>query len=135
MLAGLVRSPSQLDPTLVAEPRTLDGEEVLVVPPDSEPATVMGFVLDEMVDQDYISAEQRDAALAEPVRLVHQEDERYRAPHFVYAVRRAAAELLGSEERLDREGYTINTTLDYEGYQVSAEKWAAVGYDMNRMTD
>lgn len=135
MLAGLVRSPSQLDPTLVAEPRTFDGAEVLVVPVESEPARVMGFVLEEMVDQGYLTTQQRDDALAEPVRLAAQEDDRYLAPHFVYAVRRSAAELLGSEERLDREGYTIHTTLDYQGYQLSAEKWAAIGYDMNRMTD
>jgi membrane peptidoglycan carboxypeptidase len=66
MLAGLVRSPSQLDPTHVAEPRTLDGEEVLIVPSESEPARVMGFVLDEMVEQGYITQQQRDEALSEP---------------------------------------------------------------------
>ncbi len=42
---------------------------------------------------------------------------RYRAPHFVYAVRREAAELLGDENLLDRGGLVIDTTLDYDGYQ------------------
>ena len=27
------------------------------------------------------------------------------------------------------------TTLDYEGYQTSAEKWAQIGYDLDRLSD
>ena len=64
-----------------------------------------------------------------------REDSAYLAPHFVYAVRREAAELLDGEELLDTGGLRIITTLDYEGYQVSAEKWAQVAYDLDRLTD
>jgi membrane peptidoglycan carboxypeptidase len=50
-------------------------------------------------------------------------------------VRRAAAELLGNEDLLDRGGLVVKTTLDYEGYQVTAEKWASVAYDLDRLSD
>ena len=66
--------------------------------------------------------------------LAPPHDSTYLAPHFVYAVRREAAELLDGEELLDTGGLRIITTLDYEGYQVSAEKWAQIAYDLDRMT-
>jgi membrane peptidoglycan carboxypeptidase len=53
----------------------------------------------------------------------------------VYAVRREANDLLEGEDLLDTGGLRIVTTLDYAGYQTSAEKWAAVAYDMDRMSD
>ena len=59
----------------------------------------------------------------------------YRAPHFVYAVRREAARLLGDENLLDRGGLRIDTTLQYDGYQRAAEKWARVAYDLDRLSD
>ena len=58
----------------------------------------------------------------------------YLAPHFVYAVRREAGDLLEGEELLDTGGLRIITTLDYEGYQRSAEKWAQIAYDLDRMS-
>jgi membrane peptidoglycan carboxypeptidase len=136
MLAGLVRSPSALDPSKVAVTRTAaDGSTQLVVPQDAEAVTVMGFVLDAMVEQGDISAAQRSAAEATPIVLAPPRNEQFKAPHFVYAVRQAAADLLGGEDLLNTGGLTVTTTLDYNGYQVSAEKWAAVAYDMGRMTD
>ena len=136
LLAGLIRSPSDLDPTRVAvEDENEDGETVLVVPPEAEAIRVRGFVLDKMLEQGYITADERAAVDEEPVVLAAQEEREYLAPHFVFAVRREAAELLGSEDRLDRDGLTITTTLDYEGYQESAEKWARVAYDMSRLSE
>lgn len=136
MLAGLVRAPSALDPTQVAVPTTdAAGNTVLIVPADSDAIRVQGFVLDGMVATGAITQAQRDEAAAQPIVLAPPQDRQYKAPHFVYAVRRAAAELIGNEDLLDRGGLVITTTLDYNGYQLSAEKWAGVAYDLDRMTD
>ncbi len=136
MLASLVRSPSALDPSgLAVEQKGADGKTRLVVPEDARAQVTQEFVLDEMLDQGYITQAQHDAAVDEPIVLAKAQNTRFKAPHFVYAVRRDAAELLGDEELLDRAGLTITTTLNYDGYQTSAEKWAAIGYDMDRMSD
>ncbi|MDH4335042.1 MAG: penicillin-binding protein, partial [Chloroflexota bacterium] len=136
LLAGLVRAPSALDPTQSAfRGRNATGEPVLVVTGSARALTVQGFVLDGMVATGAITRAERDAAAAERIELALPRTLDYRAPHFVYAVRRAAADLLGSEDLLDRGGLVIRTTLDYEGYQVSAEKWASVAYDLDRLTD
>ncbi|HET7082558.1 MAG TPA: transglycosylase domain-containing protein [Candidatus Limnocylindria bacterium] len=136
LLAGLVRAPSGLDPTQSAVPTTdASGATVLVVPPDADAIRVQGFVLDGMVATGAITPEERDEAAAQQIVLAPPRNRQYKAPHFVYAVRRAAAELLGDENLLDRGGLVITTSLDYNGYQVSAEKWAGVAYDMDRMTD
>ncbi len=134
-LAGLVRAPSRLDPTPEAVPEEIDGESRLVVPPSAQAITVRNIVLDQMLDSEFITQAEHDAAVAEQVVLAPPEDSAFLAPHFVYAVRREAAELLDGEELLNTGGLRIITTLDYEGYQVSAEKWAQVAYDMDRMTN
>ena len=136
LLAGLVRAPSSLDPTQVAVPTTDSaGSTSLIVPPDARAMVVQGFVLDGMVATGAITKAERDAAAAEPIVVAPPQDRQYKAPHFVYAVRRAADELLGSEDLLDRGGLVITTTLNYNGYQVSAEKWAGVAYDLDRLSD
>jgi membrane peptidoglycan carboxypeptidase len=136
LLAGLVRAPSALDPTQVAVSTTdAAGNTVLVVPADADAVRVQGYVLDGMVETGAITQAQRDQAAREPVILAPPQDQQYKAPHFVYAVRRAAADLLGGEDLLDRGGLVITTTLDYNGYQVSAEKWAGIAYDLDRLTD
>jgi membrane peptidoglycan carboxypeptidase len=136
LLAGLVRAPSALDPTQVGVPTTdAQGNTVLVVPADADAIRVQGFVLDGMVETGAITPAQRDQAAAEQIVLAPPQTKQYKAPHFVYAVRRAAADLLGDEGLLDRGGLVITTSLDYSGYQVSAEKWAGVAYDMDRLSD
>ena len=136
MLVGLVRSPSALDPTTEAVERTDDrGRRELVVPETAGAKRVQGFVLANMVESEYITQEQADAAAAEEIVLARQRANRYRAPHFVYAVRREAALLLGDENLLDRGGLRIDTTLQYGGYQRAAEKWARVAYDLDRLSD
>jgi len=136
LLATLVRAPSTLDPTKVAVVQKLaNGKTALVVPADSEPIRFQRITIDNMAAQAFITSAQAQAAKAEPIVLAATATTNYKAPHFVYAVRRAAADLLGGEDLLDREGLTIITTLDYLGYQAYAEKWAAVAYDLNRMTD
>ncbi len=136
MLAGLVRAPSALDPTKAAVQQTdADGKTTLVVPATADAVRVQGYVLDNMLAGGFITQAQHDAAMAEQIVLAPPKTERFKAPHFVYAVRAAANDLLGGEQLLDSGGLTITTTLDYNGYQVFAEKWAAIAYDMNHMTN
>jgi membrane peptidoglycan carboxypeptidase len=135
MIAGLVRAPSRLDPTQEAVPQERNGETVYVVPLDSQAITVRDFVLDEMLDSRLITTAEHNAAVAEEVVLAAPRDNAYLAPHFVYAVRREAGELLEGEDLLDTGGLRVVTTLDYEGYQMTAEKWARVAYDMDRLSD
>lgn len=134
LLAGLVRAPSRLDPTKVAvEQEASNGTTILVVPDDADAIRVRGYVLDSMLASGYITQSEYEGAIDERVVLAPPADDRFLAPHFVYAVRRAAADLLGDEQPLDNDGLRIITTLDYDGYQVPAEKWAMVAYDMDRL--
>lgn len=136
LLVGLVRAPSALDPTNEAFEQTdAGGNTTLVVSETARAKVVQGFVLANMVDAGYLTQAEADAAAEEEIILAPRRDTRYRAPHFVYAVRREAADLLGSEDQLDIGGLTIETTLDYDGYQVSAEKWAGIAYDLDRLSD
>ena len=136
LLAALVRAPSALDPTQVAVPELApDGSTVLVVPSDSDAIRAQGYVLDGMEATGAITPAQRAAADAERIVLVAPRNQQYKAPHFVYAARRAAAELLGSEDLLDRGGLVITTTLQYQAYQLAAEKWAGIAYDLDRLSD
>ncbi|MGZ8481475.1 MAG: transglycosylase domain-containing protein, partial [Candidatus Limnocylindria bacterium] len=135
MLAGLVRAPSRLDPSLEAIEEGRDGRTVLVVPDESQSIVVRNFVLDQMLRSEVITADEHREALEEEVVLVVRDDNEYLAPHFVYAVRREAGELLEGEALLDTGGLRVITTLDYEGYQTTAEKWANVAYDLDRLSD
>jgi len=136
LVVGLVRAPSVLDPTTEAVEQTdADGNTILVVPETAGAKRVQGFVLDNMVESGYITEAEAEAAANEEIVLAPPRGLQYKAPHFVYAVRRAAGELLGSEDLLDRGGLEITTTLDYNNYQVFAEKWAGVAYDLDRLDD
>lgn len=136
LLAALVRSPSGLDPTQVAVAQTDAAGNTILVVPDSAPAIrAQRSVLDGMVAIGAITLAERNNAAAQQIVLAPPERQPYLAPHFVYAVRREAAAILGSEDLLDRGGLRITTTLQYNGYQVAAEKWASVAYDLDRMTD
>ncbi len=139
MLAGLLRAPSELDPTQYGVPVMDDAGEpvpgILEVPADAEPVLIRDDVLNDMVELEYLADAERNEILAEPALVLVPETPQYLAPHFVYATRREVADLLGSEDIIDRGGLTIETTLQYDGYQVAAEKWARVVYDMERMTD
>jgi membrane peptidoglycan carboxypeptidase len=136
MLVSLVRAPSTLDPTKEAIERTDEsGHTILVVPNSAGAKRNQGFVLANMVDVGYLTQQQADEAAAEQIVLAPQRSARYRAPHFVYAVRRAAGELLGNEDLLDRGGLVIETTLRYRDLQRPAEKWAGIAYDLDRLSD
>ncbi len=135
MLAGLVRAPSRLDPSREAVEEPVEGGTRFVVPPTSQAIVVRDIVLDQMLESDFITAAEHTAAVAEEIVLAPPDDNAYQAPHFVYAVRREAGDLLDGEELLDTGGLRIITTLDYDGYQTTAEKWAQIGYDLDRLTN
>jgi membrane peptidoglycan carboxypeptidase len=135
MLAGLVRAPSRLDPSTEAVQRGTGTNARYFVPETAQAITVRNFVLDQMLDSSFIDQQEHDDAVAEQIELAPPRDTAYLAPHFVYAVRREANELLEGEDLLDTGGLRIHTTLDYEGYQVVAEKWAQIAYDMDRLDD
>ncbi len=136
MLVSLVRAPSRLDPTTEAVEETDDsGRTILVVPDTAGAKLTQSLVLRNMVADEYITQQEADEAAAERIVLAPQRAARYRAPHFVYAVRTAAGELLGSEDLLDRGGLVIETTLQYRDLQRPAEKWAAIAYDLDRLSD
>jgi membrane peptidoglycan carboxypeptidase len=136
MLVSLVRAPSRLDPTTEAVEETDDnGRTILVVPDTAGAKFAQSLVLRNMVVSEYITQREADEAAAERIVLAPQRAARYRAPHFVYAVRTAAGELLGSEDLLDHGGLVIETTLQYRDLQRPAEKWAGIAYDLDRMSD
>ena len=135
MLAGLVRAPSRLDPSTEAVQEGEGDDARYVVPDTAQAITVRDSVLGLMLQSEFITQAEHDAAVEEQIVLAPPRDNQFRAPHFVYAVRREANELLEGEDLLDTGGLRIHTTLDLEGYQVVAEKWARIGYDMDRMTD
>ncbi len=135
MLAGLPRAPSRLDPTSEAVQREEGGETVYLVPETAQAIVVRDLVLRQMLESGFITQAEHDAAVAEQIALAPPRDNAYLAPHFVFAVRREANELLEGEQALDTDGLRVITTLDYDGYQVVAEKWAQIGYDLDRLSE
>ena len=75
------------------------------------------------------TAEDYDKAMKEPVVLAAQATPRWRAPHFVWQVRRELGSILcgpdvGQDcEKIDTGGYKVITTLDWK-MQQAAEKWS-----------
>lgn len=93
MIAGMARAPSRYSPMLNQE-RALARRKV---------------VLQDMVEAGFISPEARDAAIAEPLRLVTPVDVfRLRAPYYAEQVRREVVERLGEASVL-QDGLQIET--------------------------
>ncbi len=96
LLAGLVSSPTAHDPH-----HDLKAARVRQL-----------YVLDQMVAEKYISKDQRDAALAEPITLVDDTDRnQFAAPYFVEHIRQLATAAYGEYE-LFRGGLQFHSTLD-----------------------
>ena len=141
ILAALPKSPSNYDLVRNAveecvEPVGEDeecSETQLVVPADSTIVERRNQILTLMAEDDrtpmsdgqYTDAELL-AARDEPVVLIRQTNERWKAPHFVWRVRDELATKLCGEDatcpQLDHGGLRITTTLDYD-VQQTAEKW------------
>ena len=138
MLVGLVRAPSTLDPTKEAVERTDDrGRAGAGRWPTTAGAKRVAGLRARTTWSSPATSPRPRRTRQRPRRSCwpRQRSNRYRAPHFVYAVRREAARLLGDENLLDRGGLRIDTTLQYDGYQRAAEKWARVAYDLDRLSD
>src|SRR6266568_746893 len=103
MLAGLPQRPSDYDP---------------VQNPDAARAR-RTQVLDAMVDSNYITLSEAEAAKAEPI-VVKQASTSLYAAHFTFRVREQLIRELG-EKAAYRGGYTVFTTLDWNMQQL-AEK-------------
>jgi penicillin-binding protein 1C len=76
------------------------------------------IVLGRMLEEGYLSEEEYEAALEEPVldNLVRPTASEYKAPHFTIYVQRLLEEKFGTE-LLYSGGLTVYTTLDYEVFQ------------------
>jgi membrane peptidoglycan carboxypeptidase len=110
-------------------------EVTLRVPSDSEIVQRRNKVLDFMADParsvlsgQHHTAAEYEAAKREPLVLTPAEAPPWKAPHFMWQIRRQLGELLcGAEnaetcEAVDTEGYKVITTLDWE-MQQTVEKW------------
>lgn len=98
MIAGLARAPSRYSPVTSPE-RALARRRV---------------VLQDMVEAGYITGEQRDAAIAEPLRLVAPVDVfRLRAPFYAEHVRREIGGRFG-EAAVLQDGLQIETPAQLE---------------------
>ncbi len=99
-LAGMVQSPS----------RYLNNTEAL--------KDRRNTVLYLMTDQGYITEAERAAAEQTPVKLFRGSGIA-EAPHFVLYVKQQLADRFG-EETIDRAGYKVITTLDYDKQKIAA---------------
>ncbi|MFM2106632.1 MAG: hypothetical protein RL338_1664 [Chloroflexota bacterium] len=133
VLAAIPQSPTTYD--LVTNAVAVvgpDGKEQLVVPPDTAIGQRRDLVLERMKESRVLTAttlsdEEIEAAKAEPIVIVAQKPTNWRAPHFVWQVRKEVAGILcGADveacDRLDNGGYQVTTTLAWN-MQKSAEKW------------
>src|SRR3954464_8068159 len=144
ILAAIPQSPTKFDLLRNAEEICLDknisdGEECtnfkLVVPQDSEIVQRRNKVLDQMETRspltgDKHSLAQYEAAKSEPVELVQQVSAEWKAPHFVWQVRRQLGQMYCPETpsdcpEVDTKGLKVITTLDWT-MEKATEKWVYV---------
>ena len=143
ILAAIPQSPTQYDLVRNAQSICLenvpDGTECtkfkLVVPADSEIVQRRNHVLDLMKTRSSLggfnhTAAEYDAAKLEPVELVQQVSATWKAPHFVWQVRRQLGQIFCPQTpdtcpQVDAAGYKVTTTLDWDMQKV-AEKWVYV---------
>ena len=140
VLAAIPQSPTRFDLVRNAESVCLEdvaeGAECtkfkLVAPPDTEVVQRRNYILDLMKTRSPLTGDRHtaadyEAAKDEPVELVEQVSVRWRAPHFVWQVRRQLGEIYCPETpddcpAVDSGGLRVTTTLDWNMQKV-AEKW------------
>ncbi len=136
ILASIPQSPSEYDLVRNAvEQPTANGKTQLVVPADALIVQRRNQALELMKTRSVLTAgqytdAQYDAAKQEPVILVPQTAPRWRAPQFVWQVRRELDKILCGPDaaqdacpKIDTGGFRVVTTLDWT-MQRSAEKWS-----------
>jgi penicillin-binding protein 1B len=104
LLAGMIQSPSRLNPTRHPE-RAMERRNL---------------VLDGMVDTGAITAEQAEKAKAEPLHLVPNSVDAGEAPYFVDLVREQLTQKYGDRD-INREGLRIYTSLDPDLQRMATE--------------
>src|SRR3954464_9929980 len=144
ILAAIPQSPTKFDLLRNAEEICLDknisdGEECtnfkLVVPQDSEIVQRRNKVLDLMETRSPMTGNKHslaeyEAAKSEPVELALQVSAEWKAPHFVWQVRRQLGQMYCPETPSDcpegdTKGLKVITTLDWT-MQKATEKWVYV---------
>ncbi len=146
ILAGIPQSPSTYDlvknalPTCTVEvaqgAECPAGKTQLVVPATTEIVKRRNFILELMKTRSVLSgalhtAQDYEAAKAEPVVLAPQATQPWKAAQFVWQVRsQLGAILCGPDQadncdKVDTGGFQVTTTLDW-GMQQTVEKWLAV---------
>jgi len=144
ILAAIPQSPTKFDLVRNADEVCLDaniadGEECtnfkLVVPQDSEIVQRRNKVLDLMETRSPLTGNKHtvaeyEAAKSEPVELVTQVSAQWKAPHFVWQVRRELGQMYCPDTpsdcpEVDTKGLKVVTTLDWT-MQKATEKWVYV---------
>ena len=143
ILAAIPQSPTRFDLVRNAEQVCLEnvaeGVECtkfkLVVPPESEIVQRRNYVLDLMKTRSPLTGDKHkageyEAAKEEPVELEQQVSVTWKAPHFVWQVRRELGGIFCPDTpddcpKVDSGGFRVTTTLDWEMQKV-AEKWVYV---------
>src|SRR5919199_1302483 len=107
LIAGLVQSPSQYDPTRKDVPRTDDG--IPVVTKDRQ-----RYVLEQMAEHNFITQDQAQTAYAEKLTIRPRRVD-LRAPHWVMYIRDQLEQQFG-DRTLYQAGLKVYTTLgvDYD---------------------
>src|SRR5205085_12111752 len=80
------------------------------------------YVLDQMVDNGYITEAQADVAKLEQIKINGRPLIDIRAPHFVFRVKDQLVQILGDEASISRGGYTIITSLDWSKQQEAGKQ-------------
>jgi membrane peptidoglycan carboxypeptidase len=144
ILAAIPQSPTKFDliknSEQLCEIEPPEGTECpqyqLVVPADAEIVVRRNYILDRMKTQSPLSGarhtvnEYEDAKSA-PVILAPQPPVQWKAPHFVWQVRKELAGILCPEvsvddcEKIDTGGYVVKSTLNWE-MQATTQKWVYV---------
>ena len=124
-LAALPQAPSIYD---LYQYASADAKGRLVVDPTSPPVVRRNWILQNLATSRWttLTPEELQASLLEPVILAGEPDERMRAGHFSWQVRRQLESLLGSLAAVETGGFTVITTLDWNA-QSLAEKWLTAG--------
>ena len=105
MIAGLVQSPSEYDPTRRDVPRTADG--IPVVAKERQ-----AYVLEQMTRHGFVTEQQAREAYAQPLQLTQRQVD-LKAPHWVMFIRDLAEQKYGARA-LYQGGLKIYTTLDLD---------------------
>jgi membrane peptidoglycan carboxypeptidase len=143
IIAAIPQSPTAFDLVKNADEVCLDpgagsGDEDecenvgLVVPAATEVVQRRNYILDLMKTRSPLSgtrhtADEYETAKEEPVVLKQQVSAKWRAPHFVWQVRKALGEILCPDtpndcDEVDTGGYRVTTTLDWDKQKI-AEKY------------